>query len=524
MNTDFLKKAGRLLAVGFDGTEPGDHSKTALRELMVGNWILFARNIEGHQQIRDLTRYLQEETKAYNGYSPLITIDQEGGIVSRLHGSLNTYPGAMACAATGTTANSRRAAEITAEHLRILGFSVNLAPVADINSNPRNPIVGPRSFGDSPESVTEHLLSSCQGYLRGGILPVIKHFPGHGDSSEDSHLSLPTLTHSKKLLMKRELFPYSEAIKQGIPAIMVAHLLLPSLSNKNLPASLNPDIVEGLLRKQMGFQGLVMTDCLEMQGIQLGYETGEAVLLALEAGADLCFISHRLDRQEAGIRAIYDALQKGRLKESRVDRSLLRQEKSMDRISAAKEKHAQYNLPLRLPVREMEQISQESMTVVRNRMYLSETGLENSRNLHIIYISRPEQFIGESTVLGGDPLGNIHQAFPLAAYRELKADCIKEEIARKPLDLDHCRKLLVITSDCGFFPEAVSAIQQWTELGIPTGIIVMRTPYEAAYFPKADFILLTYEDTALASSSVISLLRGEFKARGKCPVQIPGLV
>jgi len=523
MNKDILKKAGRLLVAGFDGTEPANHCRIALQELHIGNWILFARNIESHSQVRELTRYLQRETLDLNGRNPFITIDQEGGIVSRLHGTLNSYPGAMACAAAGGSAVSGQAARITGAHLKALGFNVNLAPVADINSNPANPIVGPRSFGDSPEGVSEHVLAACRGYLQESILPVIKHFPGHGDSAEDSHLSLPTLPHSRDLLHKRELYPFKEAINHGIPAVMVAHLLLPSLSQQPLPASLSYDIITKLLRKEMGFNGLVMTDCLEMQGIQLGFETGEATLLALEAGADLCFISHSLEQQEAGLKAIYDGWSKGRISEARIDKSLVSQQGALNTIAAENPESTPFQLPLEIPVPEMQEISRRSLTLIRDRLFLPETGLMDSPELCIIYILRPEQFEGESNVAGGDPLKRIARAFPKAAYRELKADHIEEETAREPMDLEACRKLLIITSDTGFYPAAVSRIQQWSSRGIPTGVVVMRTPYEVAFYPAADFLLLSYEDTNLAAESVISLLKGEFKARGKCPVMIPGL-
>lgn len=523
LNKDILKKAGRLLVAGFDGTEPADHCCIALQELHIGNWILFARNIESHPQVRELTRYLQRETLDRNGRSPFITIDQEGGIVSRLHGNLNSYPGAMACAAAGDSSISGQAALITGSHLRALGFNVNLAPVADINSNPANPIIGPRSFGDSPEMVSEHVLAACRGYLQGGVLPVIKHFPGHGDSSEDSHLALPTLPHSRELLYKRELHPFMKAVNQGVPAVMVAHLLLPSLSRKTLPASLNPDIIGDLLRNEMGFNGLVMTDCLEMQGIQQGFEAGEAVLLALEAGADLCFISHSLERQEAGIKAIYDAWKQGRISEARIDMSLERQQVALDLLSIENPHSQHYQLPLEIPVAEMQKISRKSLTLIRNRFFLPEIGLTDSPALHIVYISRKEQFVGESNVAGGDPLMKIAQAFPRAVYRQFEADHIEEETAKEPLDLDGCKKLLIITSDSGFYPAAVTKIQQWSSRGIPTGVAVMRTPYEAAYYPEADFILLSYEDTALAANSVISFIRGEFRTQGISPVRIPGL-
>ena len=261
-------------------------------------------------------------TRQQNGALPFMTIDQEGGIVSRLHGDLNTYPGAMASAALADEDAIEEAARITAGHLNSLGLNMNLAPVCDINSNSENPIIGPRSYGDDPEDVSRFALAAMRGYLAGGVVPVLKHFPGHGDSAEDTHLTLPQLPHSRELLEERELVPFVRGIRSGAPAIMLAHLIVRALDPDGLPASLSRKIIDGLLRSSsgssLGFRGLVLTDCLEMMAVQKHFTTEDAVLLALEAGADLIYISHTAEEQEKGCRAVYDALASGRIKESRI--------------------------------------------------------------------------------------------------------------------------------------------------------------------------------------------------------------
>lgn len=522
MDKDLLKKAGRMLVCGFDGLEPGEHARTAARELLIGHWILFARNIRDHEQVAELNKWLARETRSNNGSTPFITIDQEGGIVSRLHGDLNTYPGAMALAAAGGPEISGRAARITAEHLHSLGFNVNLAPVADINSNPQNPIVGPRSFGDDPEAVSQHIISTSRGYLEGGILPVVKHFPGHGDTSEDSHKSLPLLPHPAHTLQNRELIPFIQAIEADIPAIMVAHLLVPALSSIDLPASLNADIIQGLLRRTMGFDGLIMTDCLEMQGISLYYDTGEAVLKAVKAGADLCFISHTLEEQEKGVKALYDGIKSGTISESRIDESLQRQQRIMMKNLPGQWEDG-ISIPGwsgRLPDPEMENLSRKSLTLLKNTNFLPSSGLEDFPGFQILYFVRPEQFIGENTVSGGDPLDRVEKAFPESRFRRIPSDRAEEELRRRPLALQGVEKLLVLTCDTGFYPDAVSFIQEQINGPLPVGVAVMRTPYEAGHFKGADFLLLGYENTRLAADSLVALLKGEITAEGTCPVSI----
>lgn len=513
-----------MLVCGFDGLEPGEHARTAVMDLLIGHWILFARNIKNHEQVAELNKWLNRETRSHNGSTPFITIDQEGGIVSRLHGDLNTYPGAMTLAAAGGPELSETASRISAEHLKSLGFNVNLAPVADINSNPLNPIVGPRSFGDHSSAVSEHVISSCRGYLRGGVLPVVKHFPGHGDTSEDSHRSLPALPHSAEILKERELIPFNHAILAGMPAIMVAHLLVPALSSRELPASLNGDIINGLLRNELGFDGLVMTDCLEMDGISLFYDTGDAVLKAIDAGADLCFISHTLEEQEKGIRALYDGLKSGQVSESRIDESLMRQQNAMKKnLPGQWENGIQISgWSGSLPDPIMADISRKSMTLLKNVNFLPSSGLIDTQKLLILYFIRPEQFIGENTVSGGDPLDAVEKAFPQSRFRRIPSDRAEEDLRKKPLDLKGMEKILIMTCDTGFYPESVSLIQNLIENPIPAGFAVMRTPYEAAHFNKADFLLLGYENTRLAADSLIAVLKGEIAAEGSCPVSIPG--
>ena len=250
MNRDLLKKAGKMIVAGFDGLTPGEHARFCAEDLCIGNWILFIRNISSPDQVRDLNIEMHHLTLGNNGWAPLVTVDQEGGIVSRLHGDMNHYPGAMACAAAGE-GHAARTAGIMARHLAQMGFNMNLAPVADINSNPRNPIVGPRSYGDTPEAVSKTIVEFGQATLEGGIIPVVKHFPGHGDTAVDSHLDLPVLNYSREELENREMIPFMKAIEAFRPAIMVAHMNIPSLDSSGLPASLSHQIINNLLRTSL---------------------------------------------------------------------------------------------------------------------------------------------------------------------------------------------------------------------------------------------------------------------------------
>ena len=514
------KKSGRLFVCGFAGKEPDEQARFLLEDLRIGNWIFFARNVEGHEQVSELCRRMLHDTEQHNGSSAFMTIDQEGGIVSRIHGDLNTYPGAMALAALGDENRVQQAARITAGHLRSLGFNMNIAPVCDINSNPENPIIGPRSYGDSSEDVARLALAAMRGYREGGVVPVLKHFPGHGDTAVDSHLSLPQLPHSRELLEERELIPFIRGIEADAPAIMVAHILVPSVDSSGLPASLSREIISDLLRSSLSFKGLVITDCLEMQGVRNQFSTAEATLLALEAGSDLLCISHTAEEQEKGFRAVYDAVVSGRISESRIDDSLKRIQ------------HCQSALPREKtitgrgwgehPDSVLQDMSRKSLTLVRNKGFLPAGGLVDSPEMQFLVLQRPEQFIGENTVSGGSPMKRIEKAFPRSRFCTVPASATAEDILQ-PVLKNLSTRILIITSDAGFHPTAMEAIGTICETEASVGVAVMRTPYEAGSFTGADFIVLTYEDTVLAVESLIAFLRGEIRAEGSCPVRIPGL-
>ena len=525
MTRELQKKIGRLFVAGFDGTVPGEQARLLLEDLKIGNWILFARNVAGYGQLPELTRELIAKTRENNGAAPFMTLDQEGGVVSRLHGDLNTYPGAMASAAAAGPEAVMRAAEITAGHLRSLGLNMNLAPVADINSNPANPIVGSRSYGDSAEAVTRYALAAAAGYRKGGVIPVFKHFPGHGDTELDSHKTLPTLAHPAAVLENRELVPFQRGIEAGIPAIMVAHLLVPSLDDSGLPASLSHRMIEGLLRQKMGFRGLVLTDCLEMKGIRNHFTTGEAVVLAVQAGADLLFISHSAAEQEKGVKALHDAVASGKISESRIDESLGRREACRTDVFQDSEGTGQAvtGWTGTNPEPFLQDISRRSLTLLRDKGFLPSGGLPDSSETLILVIQRPEQFIGENTVSGGNPMNRLKEAFPASVFRIIPADQVEEELNKAPINPESFSRILAVTADAGFYPPAVAALRNLAKKKTPVGIAIMRTPYEAALFPEARFLILGYENTVLGVESLIPILKGEAEAVGSCPVEIPGL-
>ena len=261
------------------------------------------------EQVASLTNSLQEHAP-----NPplLIAIDQEGGRVSRLPQGFTIFPSAASIAACQSTDVAYAMAEITAKELRAVGINMNMAPVLDVNSNPGNPIIGNRAYGSHPNQVCQFGVAVMQGLQDNGVIPCGKHFPGHGDTTTDSHKVLPVVNADRSRLDEVELVSFRHAIAQGLPTMMTAHVHYPAL-DPDAPATLSHFILTDLLRNELGFQGVTLTDDMEMRAILDHGTIGEASVRSLQAGADMVLICHQRDRQTEAILAIEQALDRGEL-------------------------------------------------------------------------------------------------------------------------------------------------------------------------------------------------------------------
>ena len=302
---------GQKLIFGFHGEELSEEFISLIKEYKIGNVILFLRNVKSADQLRKLCKQVQDLILAETGYPAFIVIDQEGGMVTRLPGDAVNVPGAMAIAATGDPENARKASEITIRQLRGLGPNFNMAPVLDVNNNPKNPVIGVRSYGDQPEAVAAFGVASAAPYAGSGILCCGKHFPGHGDTAVDSHLGLPRVEKTEEELEALELIPFRRAAEAGIPAIMISHVMFPKIEKENVPCTMSRYIVTDLLKKKMGYDGLILTDCMEMLAIQDHYGTPEGTVAALKAGIDLAEISSTIALEWGAAKAVNEAAERG---------------------------------------------------------------------------------------------------------------------------------------------------------------------------------------------------------------------
>jgi beta-N-acetylhexosaminidase len=312
--------AGQLCMIGFEGTEITPDLRAWIREYQPGGIILFSRNLVDPAQIAHLTNDLQ----ALAGDIPLlIAIDQEGGRVSRLPSGFTIFPPAATVAQSGSTELAYQAAAVTAKELRAVGINMNMAPVLDIHTNPSNPIIGDRAFGTEPEQVCFMGAATIAGLHDHLVLACGKHFPGHGDTMTDSHVELPVVHATRERLEEVELRPFRYAIDHGLQAIMTAHVHYPALDPTN-PATLSHTILSGMLRQQMGFSGVILSDDLEMRAIADHSEVDDAAVRSLQAGVDMLLVCKTRALETDTIEAVRRAIESHNLGPAGLGASLAR--------------------------------------------------------------------------------------------------------------------------------------------------------------------------------------------------------
>jgi beta-N-acetylhexosaminidase len=313
MSTELERQAASLFTVGFYGKSVTDDLRGLLAR-GVGGVIHFARNVGTPEEVLELNR----DIKRTAGRPLLLAIDQEGGQVARLRNGFTEIPPMRAVGATGNATLARELGMLIGRELRAVGFDMNYAPILDIDTNPANPIIAARSFGRTPELVTEMGLALAAGLQEVGVAACGKHFPGHGDTSQDSHLELPTLPHAMERLEQVELAPFKAAAGAGIASFMTAHVIFQAVDAK-YPATMSRAVLTGILRDKLGYDGMVVTDDVEMKAIADNYGVEEAVLLGLNAGVDHFLCCHTAALAHKAIDSIVTAVQTGKVSQQTLD-------------------------------------------------------------------------------------------------------------------------------------------------------------------------------------------------------------
>lgn len=324
-NMSLEEKVGQLFQVGFHSKKVDEKIKDLIKNYHVGGVIYFSRNVENLEQVELLSKNLQNlALNSAAGIPLFISVDQEGGSIRRIK-DLTYYPANAVFGAAGEEKLIKKAAAVTAKELKNIGINVNLAPVLDVNNNPNNTVIGERSFGSDPDLVAKMGAAYIEGLQSQGLIATAKHFPGHGDTRLDSHFDLPVIDHDKSRLEQIELYPFKKAIEVGVKSIMTTHIYFPAIEKEpGIPASLSKSVLSDLLRKELKFKGIIITDCMEMGAITNSFGTVEASLRAIKAGADIVLISHSYDQQKKAIEFLLKAAYNGEISDKRIDKSLQR--------------------------------------------------------------------------------------------------------------------------------------------------------------------------------------------------------
>ena len=326
---ELRRHAGRLAIAGFSGHSVPADLRRLVAEFDLGGVIYFARNVVEPAQVRDLSREVASLARHWPFW---ISVDQEGGRVARLKSPFTEWPPAITLGRSGNVALAERFATALAAELAAVGINLDYAPVLDVHTNPANPVIGDRALAGEAELAAELGAAIVRALQAGGVAACGKHFPGHGDTSVDSHQMLPVVDHDPRRLDAVELVPFKRAIAGGVAAIMTAHVLVPAL-DEHAPATFSKTIVTGLLKDTLHFGGLVMTDDLGMKGATSFVPPSDVLLSAITAGCDVGLLCNSTaDEQAAAIEAVIHAAEDGRLPQKRIDDALARQKQAKERF------------------------------------------------------------------------------------------------------------------------------------------------------------------------------------------------
>ena len=502
------KKIGQKLVVGFDGYELNDHIKNLISNYHVGNVILFERNCKTPEQVFNLVQSLQKLSMEHNGLPLFVMIDQENGVVNRIFDGITVFPGNMAQTVGATLEETEKIAYFTGLGLRTLGINFNLAPSVDVNNNPKNPVIGTRRFGASAKTVAQRGNAYIKGLQKAHVIATAKHFPGHGDTSVDSHLALPIVDHDKKRLEEIELHPFREAIKNDVKAIMSAHIQFPAYDSKELPGTLSYNILTNLLRTELGFEGVIITDCMEMKAIDDLYGAAKATPMAISAGADLICISHCEKKQIAALGGIVQALGDKKLFEEQIDESYnrileLKKEYDIEGFLKTTYMQAKVNLYKEEYEKLAEAVSEKSITLVRNHDQIP------VRNQDTLIVAPDGRALTSADGLRYTP--NFAQFFSnqmqnVTAF-EIGNSPTNEEIMRVVEKAKSKKLIIICTQNATFQPQQQALVHETLKVNENIVLIPLRNPYDIELFSEIPCCLLAYEYTMRSMESLAKVLR-----------------
>ncbi|MFJ3989242.1 glycoside hydrolase family 3 protein [Streptomyces sp. NPDC090032] len=485
-------------------------------------YFTWAHNTRDPHQIADLSNGIQRAGLAQPSRIPLlISTDQEHGIVCRVGEPATLFPGAMAVGAGGSRSDARTLGRIAGAELRAVGIRQNYAPDADVNINPANPVIGVRSFGADPEAVAGLVAAEVKGYQSSDIASTAKHFPGHGDTATDSHFGFPVITHTREQWQQIDAPPFKAAIAAGIDSIMTAHIMVPDLDGSGDPATLSHPIMTGILREELGFKGLIVTDSLGMQGVRDKYGDDRVPVLALKAGVDQLLNPPSL---EVSWNAVLDAVKNGELTEARLDESILRVLRLKEKLGLFDEPYVtgrvvDKTVGTRDHLAAADHIAEATTTLLLNKNRLLPLSRRTHRNILVVGAdpASPSGTTGPPTTTLGQALTELgFTATVLSTGTAPNQAKIDEAVAAaKGKDA-----VLVGTYNVTAGSGQQRLVNALTATGVPVVAVAIRNPYDIAQVPGVGASLAAYSWTDVELRAAVRVIAGRARPRGKLPVPV----
>jgi beta-N-acetylhexosaminidase len=516
---------GYKLMLAFEGTTPPSRILDWLAERPVGGFSLFrSLNVANPGQVRELTERLQTAVSPHFQSPLLIASDQEGGQLMALGAETTQFPGNMALAATRDPELARRVGQAMGTEMAAMGVNINYAPNCDINTNPGNPATGIRAFGDEPELAAQMAGAMVAGLQSAGVAATMKHFPGKGGAKVDSHFALPLIDHSRERLEEMELRPFRAAIDAGVKLVMTGHFAIPSLTESpDLPATLSRAVMHDLVRQELGFDGVVITDALDMGALTQGAGQIIDAIAATRAEVDLLLTTNQPEVQERLYHGLQLAYSRGLFEKWHI-------ENSVNRIFALKKWVSQQIQPDIAFVgcaehRELEaEAARRSITLVRNAANLLPLRLAADAKIAVIMPQPKDLTPADTSSYVKSGLGTAVRQFHPHVDKYITAHLpTNDEIAALRQKAAQYDLLIIGTISASMQPEQAALVNELLALNIPTVTIALRTPYDLTVYPQAQTHLCTYSIHEPSMNALAAVLWGIAPVTGQLPVTIPGL-
>ncbi|MER5506060.1 glycoside hydrolase family 3 protein [Streptomyces sp. NPDC002766] len=490
----------------------------------VGGIIYFtwAHNTENPRQIAALSNGIQRASLGLpRGLPVLIATDQEHGIVCRVGRPATLFPGAMAIGAGGSRGDARTLGRISGGELRAIGINQDYSPDADVNVNPANPVIGVRSFGADPDAVAALVAAEVQGYQRSRVAATAKHFPGHGDTAVDSHYGFPVITHSREVWEKLDAVPFRAAIRAGIDCVMTAHIQFPALDDSGDPATLSHPILTGILRGELGYDGVVVTDSLGMEGVRTKYGDDRVPVLALKAGVD-----QLLNPPDLAVawNAVLKAVQDGELTEARLDESILRVLRLKARLRLfddpyAREADVDRRVGTKAHLEAADRIAERTTTLLVNEGGLLPLSPRTRKRVLVVGAdpASPSGTTGPPTGVLAAALTELgFTATALSTGTAPSAATVAKAVAAAG-DAD---AVVVGTYNLTATGSQKTLAEQLVATGKPVVAVAVRNPYDVAQLPSVPAFLASYSWTDVELRAAARVIAGKVAPRGWLPVPV----